>query len=394
MELKPNLPFYLKVCCIAVTLYLACTFIQVAHNILIPLAYAILLSIALLPITNFLENKGIHRSISIIISLALSVIFIGGIIYFLSTQIANFTTSIPQIKKNLNMHYVELEQWISSKFHYTIWQQKQYLKSATSNIHGSDYIGQTVLSLTGEVIIIILIPVYSFLILFYRNNIRNFLIAVFPQKHEAKVTKTIYQTKGMIENYLLGLLIEMGIMAILSWIGFLIIGIKFALFLAVLAAILNIIPYIGILIATLFTMLVTLGASRDVGDLLWVAILFVVVHNIDTNILKTLILGSKVRINALFTLVGIVVGDALAGYSGMFLAVPAVATLKIIFDQVDELRPWGILLGGENPDEKKNKIQHRVENLKKKATTKKGFFPPGSNGSRGAVQGQRIQQQE
>lgn len=376
MDFKQSAPFYLKVCCIGILIYLTCTLILVAQNILIPLAFSILLSIALLPVNNFLEKRRIPRSLAILLSLGLSIIIIAGVIYFLSSQIANFTTNIPEIKKNLNAHYVALQQWIYSKFNFTIWQQRQYLKSATSNLKGSSYLGQTVLSVTGEIVIIILIPIYTFLILFYRHNIQRFLVAVFPSRHTAKVNKTLYQTRSMIENYLLGLLIEMGIMAVLCWVGFLIIGIRFALFLAVLAAILNIIPYIGILIATIFTLLVSLGVSRDLSNLLWIVVVFIVVHNIDTNILKTLILGSKVRINALFTVLGIVIGDALAGYSGMFLAVPVVATLKIIFDQVDELKPWGILLGGEESGEKKTKIQHRVEHLRHKATTHKKL-PPG-----------------
>lgn len=369
-------PFYLRLCGIGILIYLICTLILVAQNILIPLAFAILLSIALLPVNNFLEKKHFPRSIAILLSLGLSVVVIGAVIYFLSTQLVNFTSNIPEIKKNLQQHYQQLQQWIYSKFNFTIWQQKQYLKNATDNLKGSSYIGQTVLSVTTEIVLIVLIPVYSFLILFYRHNIRAFLVAVFPERHQKKVVHTLYQTRSMIENYLLGILIETGIMALLCWVGFLIIGIRFALFLAVLAAILNIIPYVGILIATVFTLLVTLGVSRDMSDLLWVVVLFIIVHNVDTNILKTLILGSKVRINALFTVLGIVIGDALAGYSGMFLAVPAVATLKIIFDQVEELKPWGILLGGEEEVKKKTRIQHQVENLKNKASSRKKQLPP------------------
>jgi predicted PurR-regulated permease PerM len=367
METKTTVPFYLKLCCIGILIYLVCVLILKAQDILIPLAFAILLSIALLPVNQFLEKEHCPRSIAIILSLGLSVVVIGAVIYFISTQIANFTTNIPEIKKNLHDHYLTLQQWIYAKFHFTIWQQKQYLKSATSNLNGSGYIGQTFLSVTGEIIVIILVPVYTFLILFYRNNIRAFFIAVFPERHKDKVNRTLNQTRGMIENYLLGLLIEMGFMAVLLWVGFLIIGLKFALFLAVLAAILNIIPYVGILIATVFTLLVSLGVSHNMSDLLWIVVIYILVHNIDTNVLKTLILGSKVRINAMFTVLGIIVGNALAGYSGMFLAVPAVATLKIIFDQVDELKPWGILLGGEAAAQKKTKIQHRVESLKKKS---------------------------
>jgi predicted PurR-regulated permease PerM len=125
------------------------------------------------------------------------------------------------------------------------------------------------------------------------------------------------------------------------------IGIEYAIFLAVLAAILNLVPYIGMLIATLFCMLVTLTSTRQFGHVLWVGVVLTVVQFIDNNFLMPRIVGNKVKINSLITIIGVIIGGALSGISGMFLAIPFIAILKTIFDRVEGLQPWGMLLGDD-----------------------------------------------
>ncbi len=142
----------------------------------------------------------------------------------------------------------------------------------------------------------------------------------------------------------------MGIVCALYASGFLILGIKYALFLALVAAMLNLLPYIGMIIANLFCMLITMVSSENLSDVFWVAVIILVGHLIDNNFLLPRIVGSKVKINALVTLLGVLVGGAICGVPGMFLSVPALAVLKVIFDRVDSLKPYGLLLGGETMD--------------------------------------------
>jgi predicted PurR-regulated permease PerM len=127
----------------------------------------------------------------------------------------------------------------------------------------------------------------------------------------------------------------------------LILGIKYPIFLALVAAILNLIPYIGMLIANVFAILITMVSSQQLSDAVWVAVVLAAVQFIDNNFLMPMIVGNKVRINALVTILGVVIGGTLCGVGGMFLAIPAVATLKVIFDNVPGLKPWGMLLGDD-----------------------------------------------
>jgi predicted PurR-regulated permease PerM len=225
--------------------------------------------------------------------------------------------------------------------------------------------------------LLILLPIYTFLILYYRDLIRRFLYAAFRKEHSDRVGIVIKQSKLMINSYMTGLLIEMGIVAACNSIGLIMLGIKYALFFGVLAALLNIIPYIGMFTATLFTVLVTLTTTNNTSDIVWVVVIMYGIHILDVNILMPNIVASRLRINALISILGVIIGGSLTGVSGLFLSVPAVAMTKIICDQVEGLQAWGILLGDDITGRKRLKISERIKVLKLKRA--KHAKPPVSN---------------
>jgi predicted PurR-regulated permease PerM len=197
--------------------------------------------------------------------------------------------------------------------------------------------------------------------LYYRQMLKKFLIMVFKRDHEDKVIEVLQESKSIIQNYMVGLLIEMAIVASMNITGFMILGVKYAILLGVLAAILNLIPYIGMLIASILCMLVTISSSNSFSDVIWVAAILAGVQFIDNNILMPKIVGSKVKINALITILAVLIGGALCGFSGMFLAIPGVAILKVVFDRVDSMKPWGMLLGDDITGTQSNKFIRSLE---------------------------------
>jgi predicted PurR-regulated permease PerM len=214
-------------------------------------------------------------------------------------------------------------------------------------------------------------PIYTFLLLYYRLHIRSFLFIVFKKEYNEDVQSVINKSKIMIHSYVVGLLIEMAIVAAANSTGLVIAGIKYGIFFGVLSAVLNIIPYIGMFTATLFTVLVTLTTSDNTSDILWVIVIFYGIHIIDTNFLVPRVVASRLRINALISILGVVIGGSLTGVSGLFLSVPAIAFIKIICDQVESLKPWGMLMGDDTSFSEKStlykKLQHygRQKHLKK-----------------------------
>ncbi len=284
-----------------------------------------------------------------LVSILLGLVFIAGILWFLSSQVAGFMNDLPAIKKHLHDHAETVKRWISHQFNISGKEQEQAVEKMTTDIKdsGTTAVGSTLSSAVQALLMVVLLPLYTFLIMYYRELIRKFLTDIFADKHKNSVEEVMKESKGIIQGYMLGLLIEMAIVAALNATGFLILGIQYAVFLAVLAAILNMIPYVGMLVATILCMLITLTTSTHIADIVWVAVILTIVQFIDNNLLMPYVVSSKVRINALVSIIGVLVGGALAGVSGMFLSIPGVAIMKVIFERVDGLKPWGMIMGDD-----------------------------------------------
>jgi predicted PurR-regulated permease PerM len=347
-------PYYQKITFNLLTLALLTTLLYLGQSILIPLFIAILLATLLLPVTNFLIDKRVPKVLAIILSIVVTFLIMAGIIYFLSHQVSNFLKDADAIKERFLELTGQAQQWVDETFHVSESKQQQYIKDSAKKLQdsGAGIVGQTLTTITGALSYVVFLPVYTFLILFYKDLIRKFLVSVFSNGSETKINSVLVESRTVGQQYILGLLMDMAIVFTLNSVGFLILGIKYAIFLALVGALLNLIPYVGMLIANVFGMLITMISSDNLSDVIWVAAIFAVVQIIDNNILMPMIVGNKVRINALVTIVGVVIGGTLCGISGMFLAIPGIAVLKIIFDHVDGLKPWGMLLGDDAKGEK------------------------------------------
>lgn len=365
MIINNQSPFYVKLGFKFLVIFFICFFINAAHNILIPFAFACLLAILLLPVVNFLVSIKIPKVFSILISIILAIGFIAGIIYFLSSQIASFMQDIPSIKAHINEHFISLQNWVKEKLHISFQEQNNYLNQQANKLKetGTGYISHTFFSITEALMLLILMPIYTFLLLFYKDHIRKFLFAVFKQEHATGVQNVISQTKLMIRSYMVGLLIEMGIVATANSTGLILLGIKYAIFFGVLAGVLNLIPYIGMFTATLFTVLVTLTTTDNTSDIVWIVVIFYSIHIVDVNVLMPKIVASRLRINALISILGVVIGGTLTGISGLFLSIPAIAFIKIVCDEVDELKPWGMLMGDETTYSKRLKLYKNLKGI-------------------------------
>jgi predicted PurR-regulated permease PerM len=365
MIINNQSPLYVKLGFQFLVIFFICFFINVAQNILIPFVFACLLTVLLLPTVQFLEKRHVGKILSISISIFIAIAFIAGIIYFLSSQIAGFVQDVPSIKQHLNEHFLTVQQWVRDKLNISFQEQNQYLNEQADKLKasGTGYLQHTFFSISEVIMLLILMPIYTFLLLYYREHIRNFFFAVFKKEQSTNVQNVINQSKIMIHSYMIGLVMEMCIVAAANSIGLMILGIKYAIFFGVLAAVLNIIPYIGMFSATVFTVLVTLTTSNNTSDIVWIVVIFYGIHMIDVNILMPRIVASRLRINALISILGVVIGGALTGISGLFLSVPAIAFIKIICDEVDTLKPWGMLMGDQTTYAEKSVLYKKIQKL-------------------------------
>jgi len=343
---KSSYPFYIKAPMVLLGLYLLFYMLFILKDILVPVCYAGLLSILLNPLVNRLNQFKIKREVSISIAILLAIVVFGGLITFLGSQMTSFSEFAPDFKHRGNQILTDLQVWIKSTFNISFSKQMKMFSDALES--SKAYIGETVSTIAGIIGIVVLLPIYVYLILYYKPLFINFFYEVFDTEHEDKVSEVLTETKMAIQSYIQGLLIEMLIVAGLNSVALLLLGVEYAVLLGVIGAILNIVPYIGGLIAIAMPVMMSL-VTGDGGysTALYVIIAYTVIQFLDNNVIVPKVVSSKVEVNAFIPIIVVLLGGALWGVSGMFLSIPFVAILKIIFDRIQDLKPWGMILGTE-----------------------------------------------
>jgi predicted PurR-regulated permease PerM len=352
MNATLKLPFYVKLSLTLVSLIAIVFTLYIAQEILIPLMMAMLFSILLRPCCAFLNQKlRFPHVIAVMTCVILFVIFIIGILTFISWEVTDFVSDWNKIKQNFSIHLANLQEFVRNNFNISTYEQDKYIEDATNDTvkSGKEILGSTLLSFTDTILNLTLIPIYMFLILLYRTHFMMFLNKLFKKEHHVVLFDILFQIKVAVKSYLVGLIIQLISVATMTSIGFMIAGVKYAILLGVLTGLLNLIPYLGILVAMVISIFATLTGTPDLSMIFGVIIVTIIVQLIDNNILVPLVVSSKVEINAMASIVGIIIGGAIAGIPGMFLAIPTIAVLKVIFDRIEPLKPWGYLMGDDLP---------------------------------------------
>ncbi|WP_255716685.1 AI-2E family transporter [Dyadobacter chenwenxiniae] len=362
-------PFHQKFTYSLLAIGLVMLGIYLGQDIIVPLAMAGLIAVLLRPVEAWFTRMGMHKVLAITLAVLLAVVIVSGVAILLSMQLSDFSDEWPKLKRNINEFYRDARRWIRREYSVSYSKQAEYLKNAQTktleNFQGAETLGVV----TGPLATLILIPIYAFLLLYYRTMLLHFMVVLFAEEHKPRVLEILGEIKSIIQSYMVGLLLETTVVAVLNSVGLLLLNVQYAMLLGIMAAILNLIPYIGGLVATALAVMVTFISHPDAHTLLGVVGVFIAVQFIDNNFLVPLIVGSKVKINALASIVGVLVGGALAGLSGMFLSIPAIAMLKVVFDRIDGLKPWGILLGDQTPEQANNNLFRLVNKRKPKKKT-------------------------
>ncbi|MBU4539001.1 MAG: AI-2E family transporter [Weeksellaceae bacterium] len=359
MELK--LPFVAKLALILISIVALGYLAAIGKTILSPLVFAFLIALLFLPFANFLEKQlKFSRTLSTFSSVLIMLVALLSILYFFAAQLSDFTNDFPEIQKQVSKSLLTLQVWVSKTFHLNIINQYKYINQGLEKLLSSTgvILGFTVSMFSSSLAFISFSVLFFIFILNYRRVLYQFIISVFREKHFTKVHEILAEVQRIIKQYIFGLFIQIIIVSTLTSILLSVIGVKYAVLLGVLTGLLNIIPYIGIFISVLIACLLSFATG---GSPLFVLLGYLGIHLIDANITLPLVVGSKVKINALFTFLGLLVGEAMWGISGMFLSIPLLAIIKIIFERVEGLEAWGKVLG----EESKTKIRRKYKITKK-----------------------------
>ncbi|TPG37623.1 AI-2E family transporter [Flavobacterium pectinovorum] len=347
-----KLPFYAKISCILISLISFAYIFCIAKDIITPVLMAFLFAVLLLPVFTFLKTKfKFPRHLAAISCVLIFAACIVGILVFISYEVTDMANDFDTIKKNANTFITDIHKFIKDNFHVSIGEQKKYLDNVTKDSvqNGKATIGSAIVSISDLLLDCTIIPIYTFLFLLYKDHFILFLAKLIDKENHGILKDILSQIKVSINNYIVSLIIEMIVVSVLTSLGLWIIGVKYFILLGLITGILNVIPYIGILIAGIITVLASLTGSAETSIILGILIVNIIVQLIDNNLIVPLIINSKVEINAFVSIIGIIIGGASAGISGMFLAIPLLAISKIIFDRIESLEAWGYVMGNHMP---------------------------------------------
>ncbi len=325
-----KVPFYIRLALILLSIVLIYMILSEAANIFIPLVFALLISILLYPLNKFFENKmHLGRTVSAGLSVMLFISAMLSFIYFIALQIIGFSGDFPQLRKRFQQMFDGVQHWLSSKLHINNTQQTAYINNSINGAMGSaaHSVSNLFVSITGILLLTVFVLIFTFFMLYHRKLLMQFVLQIFRKEHQVKVKEVIMETKSMINSYVLGLVIEMVLISIVNCTMFLIMGIQYALLLGVMAAVLNIIPYLGIYTSIVISMLVTFANSSG-GMALEVGIGLFVVHLLDSNILFPRIVGGRVKMNPFITIIAVIVGEFVWGIPVCSCLYPSQASLS------------------------------------------------------------------
>lgn len=343
-------PFYAKASLLLVGLYVFISMLSIGQDIILPLIYATITAVLISPLVDFLVKKRINRALSIAGVSIIALLIVVAIIALLSSQASRFSDTLPQLTDKFQGLLHQTVKWVSGYFNISTREINAWIANTKAElmVNSNAAIGNTLTSLGGVMATVFLTPVYIFMILFYQPHLVRFIHKLFGVGNDSNVSEILVETKTIIQSYLVGLFIEFVILTVLNSVGLLILGIKYAILLGIAGALLNVIPYLGGAITIVLFMVIALVTKSPVY-MLYVLALYTLIQFIDNNYIVPKIVGSKVKLNALTSIITVIAGAALWGIPGMFLSIPLTAIIKLICDRIEPLKPWGFLLGDTMP---------------------------------------------
>ncbi len=353
-----------------VIIALAITATVLASDIIIPLAFAAIIAIVMLPLVKKLERRGIGTAFSITLVLLAAVVVMALFMWLIVDQVFALVTDLPNLQVRFESYVNQISGTLRRDFGISTSEQNKMVTEAMKSV--SFYLGDILLSTTNTLSTLIQIPIYIFLFFIYRRKFHDFFYALLPSDKLGWRK----DAENVVQGYSAGLLLVTLIIAALNSIGLLIVGIDHAIFFGILSGVLTVIPYVGIIIGSLLPIIMALITKDSIGPAIGVVIVFSIVQFLEGNFITPRITGSKVSINALAAIIALLIGGKILGIAGMILAVPGIGLLKILLSHTQHLKPFTILLE-DTPQKTDPEVTPLVDKLAQETPPDAGPHMPG-----------------
>jgi predicted PurR-regulated permease PerM len=308
------------------------------------ISFAGLLAMLMTPVSNRLENRGVSRVFSSVISVLIIVIIFSGVILLLSAQIGNIGKELPLILLRYEELKLDIQSWINDSLGVSSQQLRVHASDVFKN--AGSFLTIMVKSTFAFIGSLFLVLVFIFLFLMQRNKYENFVVKLYKEDKRNEAKEMIDKISRVAQQYLTGRLVAACIMGILFLIGFLIVGLKNSVILALIVAIMTIIPYVGALIGGLVPFFISI-IDGSFNQSIWVVIIILLVNTIDHYFIEPYVVGGSVNISPFFTIFVLILGGIIWGIPGIILFLPLSGILKIVFENVQGLQPYASLIGDQ-----------------------------------------------
>ncbi len=355
-----KLPGYVKYLVVLASILLTLHVLIIAKSVFSPIFTAFILALLLHPLARRMERIRIPRGISSVLSIVIVFVLLFGLFYFFSAQIRNISGDLAAIETRFNDIIDRGYVWMEDEFGIEQQEQTTYLKNSLNSVlrNSTMFLTRTASATAGFFTAFFLVLIALFFFLYYRRFLVNFVYQLFSADEHNVVGNTIHKTEKVVRSYILGLLAVIVIVGVLNITGLMLLGIEHAVFFGVLAAVLTIIPYIGIFIGSILPVVFALVTKDSLWYPVGVALIFWGVQFLEGNFITPNVVGSSVSINPFAAIIALFFGGMIWGPIGMILAIPILAIIKVICDAVESLKPYGFLLGNP-PDEQEARARKR-----------------------------------
>jgi len=308
------------------------------------ISFAGLLAMLMTPVANKLENHGISRVFSSVISVLIIVVLFSAVIILLSAQIGNIGKELPLILLRYEEIKLDIQSWINDSLGVSTEQLRVHASDVFRN--AGSFLGEVVRGTFTFIGSLLLVLVFIFLFLMQRNKYENFVVMLYKEEKRNEAKEMIEKIGNVAQQYLAGRLIAACLMGILFLIGFSVIGLKNTVVLSLIVAIMTVIPYVGALIGGLVPFFISI-IDGSFNQSIWVVIIILAVNVIDHYFIEPYVVGGSVNISPFFTIFVLILGGLIWGIAGIILFLPLSGILKIVFENVQGLQPYASLIGDQ-----------------------------------------------
>lgn len=324
------------------------TILALGSSLFILLFVAGIFSFLLLPFCRKLERWGSPLWLAAAVSCLLLLLIFIGLISFLGWQYAHFGTDLPALQQALLENINNGQTYLEQRFNVPRGQQADWLNKELSALAESGgAMAMSLFTATGTALATaVIVPIVTFFLLLLKGRFRVFFSKL-PSNADGAILRVVNNIAMLSRQWLKGVLTVVLFLAILNSIGFLALGLEYAILLGVTAAILNVVPYVGPWLGAIIPALIALLTKDSAMYVLGVAGVIAITQFLDNNFFTPKVVGSSVKLNPLASIIALIAWGSIWGLMGLILAIPITGMMKLVFDEIPTLQPWGFLLGEE-----------------------------------------------